>query len=446
MPDPRPPPSSTCAPCSSAFTSCAPAWLYARGGGAADGAAPVTLSTKIIAAADKHGALRVVTDEVSSPTYAPDLAAAIAQLIHTGHYGIFHLTNSGICSRYEWACKILELSGRGHVPVEPITTDQWQRAAPPPLYAPLVNFAGAALGITLRPWEEALREYFRGRESGIRVQGIGQHPDSRFPDSLIPDSPLASVVIPNWNGLQHLPVCLDALRAQTYPHLEVILVDNGSTDGSQAFVTEQYPEVRLLALDRNLGLTGGNNAGFRAAQGEILISLNNDTEADPRFVEALVAALVDHPEAGMAAAKMLLFDRRDVIHSAGDGYGADGIPFNRGVWQRDEGQFDEPGWIFGGCGGAVAYRRAMLDRDRSVRRILLHVLRGRGPQLAGAVGRLELLVHARGGGLSQAQRHRRRPHRQLLHRAEHAVGHCQELSGGSVAPALAARARRPVGA
>jgi GT2 family glycosyltransferase len=176
-----------------------------------------------------------------------------------------------------------------------------------------------------------------------------------------PDDPLASIVIPNWNGARHLPVCLDALRAQSYAEIEVILVDNGSTDGSQALVMEQYPEVRLLALDRNLGLTGGNNTGFRAARGQILISLNNDTEAHPRFVEALVTALQEHPEAGMAAAKMLLFDRRDQIHSAGDGYGLDGIPFNRGVWQQDEGQFDEPGWIFGGCGGAVAYRREMLD-------------------------------------------------------------------------------------
>ena len=174
-------------------------------------------------------------------------------------------------------------------------------------------------------------------------------------------APLASIIIPNWNGIHHLPGCLDALRAQTYNHTEVILVDNGSTDGSQAFVTETYPEVRLLALERNLGLTGGNNTGFEAARGEILISLNNDTEVHPQFVEALVNALEEHPEAGMSAAKMLLFDRRDHIHSAGDGYGRDGIPFNRGVWQRDEGQFDGPGWIFGGCGGAVAYRRAMLD-------------------------------------------------------------------------------------
>jgi GT2 family glycosyltransferase len=175
------------------------------------------------------------------------------------------------------------------------------------------------------------------------------------------DRPLASIVIPNWNGAHHLPVCLDALQGQTYPHIEVILVDNGSTDGSKALVREKYPQVRLLALKSNLGLTGGNNAGFRMAQGEILISLNNDTEAHPLFVESLVTALQEHPEAGMAAAKMLLFDRRDHIHSAGDGYGTDGIPFNRGVWEKDEGQYDEPGWIFGGCGGAVAYRRATLD-------------------------------------------------------------------------------------
>jgi dTDP-4-dehydrorhamnose reductase len=130
------------------------AWLYARGGN--------NFVTKIIAAADQYGALRVVTDEVSAPTYAPDLAAAVARLIRTGHYGFFHFANSGICSRYEWALKILELSGRGQVTVEPITSDQWQRAAPPPLYAPLVNLTGAALGITLRHWEEALQEYFAG--------------------------------------------------------------------------------------------------------------------------------------------------------------------------------------------------------------------------------------------------------------------------------------------
>ncbi|MBN1139324.1 MAG: dTDP-4-dehydrorhamnose reductase [Anaerolineae bacterium] len=130
------------------------AWLYARGGN--------NFVTKILAVADRLGALRVVTDEVSSPTYAPDLAQAIVRLMPTGHYGIYHFTNSGFCSRYDWACEILKLAGHGYLPVEPITTDQWPRPAPPPLYAPLVNLFGAALGITLRPWQEALEEYFAG--------------------------------------------------------------------------------------------------------------------------------------------------------------------------------------------------------------------------------------------------------------------------------------------
>lgn len=131
------------------------AWLYARGGS--------NFVTKIIAAADKLGTLRVVTDEVSAPTHAPDLAEAIARLAATGQYGIYHFTNSGVCSRYEWTRKILELSGRGPVPVEPITHDQWPRPAPPPLFCPIANQAGAALGISLRPWEEALETYFEGR-------------------------------------------------------------------------------------------------------------------------------------------------------------------------------------------------------------------------------------------------------------------------------------------
>ena len=129
------------------------AWLYAQDGS--------NFVTKMIQLADERGELRVVTDEVSSPTYAPDLAEAIAKLIHTEHYGIYHFTNEGICSRYDFAVKILELSGRGHVPVHPITSDQYTRASTPPLYAPIRNFCAAtALGITLRSWEEALQAYF----------------------------------------------------------------------------------------------------------------------------------------------------------------------------------------------------------------------------------------------------------------------------------------------
>jgi len=181
----------------------------------------------------------------------------------------------------------------------------------------------------------------------------------------LPDDrdPFFSVIIPNWNGSAHLPVCLRALRRQTYPAdcFEIILVDNASTDGSPALVARDYPEVRILLLERNVGLTGAGNAGIRAARGHVLVMLNNDTEAHPRWLEALAQALMAHPEAGMAASKLLLFDRRDVIHSAGDFYRTDGIPGNRGVWERDDGRFDQSEYVFGACGGAAAYRRTMLN-------------------------------------------------------------------------------------
>ena len=81
------------------------------------------------------------------------------------------------------------------------------------------------------------------------------------------DPALFSVVIPNWNGLHHLPTCLDALRDQTYPRLEVIVADNASADGSRDLLAAQYPEVRVIALPKNRGFTWACNAGMGAAQG-----------------------------------------------------------------------------------------------------------------------------------------------------------------------------------
>ncbi len=170
--------------------------------------------------------------------------------------------------------------------------------------------------------------------------------------------PLISVVIPNWNGAAHLPTCLEALRRQTYPRREVLVVDNGSADDSLALLA-RYPEVRVLALGSNRGFAGAVNAGIRAAQGEIVALLNNDTEAAPTWLEALAAAFARHPDAGLVASKILLFDRRDVFHSAGDYYRVDGIPGNRGVWERDVGQYDREEEVFSACGAAAAYRREL---------------------------------------------------------------------------------------
>jgi GT2 family glycosyltransferase len=172
---------------------------------------------------------------------------------------------------------------------------------------------------------------------------------------------MIAVIIPNWNGAHLLPTCLDALRRQRWRDFETIVVDNGSTDGSLELLMRDYPEVRVLALGENLGLAGATNVGIRASRAEIVATLNNDTEADPEWLGELVRALEAHPEAGSAASKLLLFDRRDVIHSAGDYYRLDGIPGNRGVWERDDGRYARPEPVFGACAGAAAYRRRMLE-------------------------------------------------------------------------------------
>ncbi|HUV73679.1 MAG TPA: glycosyltransferase family 2 protein [Anaerolineae bacterium] len=175
------------------------------------------------------------------------------------------------------------------------------------------------------------------------------------------EQPLISVVIPNWNGAEHLPTCLNSLRRQTYPRVEVIVADNDSHDGSLALLERQYPEVKVVGLDENRGYAGGVNAGIAAAEGEILAILNNDTEANPRWLEELCAGLERHPEAGSATSKILLFDRRKILNSTGDLFTTEGVPVNRGVWEEDEGQFDEEDKVFSPCGGACAVRRSVLE-------------------------------------------------------------------------------------
>ncbi len=127
------------------------AWLYAPGGR--------NFPHRILQLADEHGHLRVVADEIGNPTYVADLAEAIVRLIETHAYGIYHLVNEGIASRYDFALEILRLSGRGDLPVEPIPQVAYTRASTPPRYAPLANNAAAALGIRLRPWKAALADF-----------------------------------------------------------------------------------------------------------------------------------------------------------------------------------------------------------------------------------------------------------------------------------------------
>jgi GT2 family glycosyltransferase len=172
---------------------------------------------------------------------------------------------------------------------------------------------------------------------------------------------MLSVIIPHWNGIHHLDDCLTALRQQTHRDFEVLLVDNGSADGSQAHVRQHFPEVRLIELGTNRGFTGACLAGWAHARGDIIILLNNDTAAHPGWLAALAATFDQQPQVGIVASRLLLFDRRDTLHAAGDFYRVDGIPGNRGVWEQDTGQYDDQREVFSACGAAAAYRRTMLE-------------------------------------------------------------------------------------
>ena len=175
------------------------------------------------------------------------------------------------------------------------------------------------------------------------------------------DRTLVSVIIPHFNGKQHLDDCLGSLQRQTYRNHEVILVDNGSTDGSQTYTRSHYPDVRLLQLNENAGFTGACNAGYEVSAGDLVVLLNNDTEVDENWLAELVDAFKRAPEAASVASKMLLFHERDRFHTAGDYYRLNGIPGNRGVWQKDAGQYDEEALVFGACGGAAAYRKNFIE-------------------------------------------------------------------------------------
>ena len=176
------------------------------------------------------------------------------------------------------------------------------------------------------------------------------------------EQPIFSVVIPNWNGLKFLQTCLDSLAQQTYSPLEVLVVDNASTDGSQALIHDNFPEVKLIVLPENRGFTGACNAGIEQAQGAYISLLNNDTQVEPDWAAAIVDAYERHSDVGIVASKMLLFDKRDHFHTAGDYFTVDGRPGNRGVWQQDTGQFDQEAFVFSACGGSAAYRKTMLDQ------------------------------------------------------------------------------------
>lgn len=168
-----------------------------------------------------------------------------------------------------------------------------------------------------------------------------------------------SVVVVNWNGRRWLEQCLPTLAAQTFHDFEIIIVDNGSTDGSIAWLAEQWPDARLIALPENAGFAAGNNAGIRAARGRYIVTLNNDTRAAPDWLAALLRA-ADKPGVGMVASRMVQWQQPERLDSAGIEVDWAGMAWNRG-WGEPAENAMAPAWVFGPSAGAALYRRDMLD-------------------------------------------------------------------------------------
>jgi len=172
--------------------------------------------------------------------------------------------------------------------------------------------------------------------------------------------PLVSVIVLNWNNSKDLEVCLNSLKKQTYSDYEVIVVDNASTDNSIEII-KKFPKFRLIQNKKNYGFAKGNNIGIENAKGEYIITLNNDTKVDSKWIEELVNVAETHPEAGSLSSKMLFFDKLDTINSIGLKLYWDGKAVDEAFGEKDKGQYEEIKEVFGPCGGSAFFRKQALE-------------------------------------------------------------------------------------
>jgi GT2 family glycosyltransferase len=171
-----------------------------------------------------------------------------------------------------------------------------------------------------------------------------------------------SVIIPSWNGQDLLGPCLDSLYRQHFQDFDVILVDNGSSDGSVPFVEQNFPQVTVIRLGENRGFSAAVNAGIAACSCPYVCLLNNDTEVDARWLGELIAALDQNPDAGSLASKILFYGDQQTVNSAGDEFSFFGVAYQR-RWKRgDTDLFSQKRYVFSACAAAALYRREIFDR------------------------------------------------------------------------------------
>lgn len=163
-----------------------------------------------------------------------------------------------------------------------------------------------------------------------------------------------TIVIPNYNGLSFMEMCFASLKKQTSKEFTVLVVDNGSTDGSVEWLKER--EIPSIFLEKNTGFSGAVNVGIRAAKTPFVILLNNDIEADARYVEKMLAAIQRSEKIFAVSSKMIQLHHRELMDDAGDLYTLLGWAVQRGVGQPST-SYTRPCRVFSACAGAAIYRR-----------------------------------------------------------------------------------------
>lgn len=177
-------------------------------------------------------------------------------------------------------------------------------------------------------------------------------------------APRVSIITINYN--QALVTCalLDSLRKVSYPDVEVIVVDNGSGEDATPIIPPDYPEVKFIRSEENLGFAGGNNLGVKASTGKYLMFLNNDTEVHPEFIEPLVTFFENNPKAGVASSKIIYYNSGEIIQYAGS---TSINPFTGrnkrlGFMEKDRGQHDTLQETDLAHGAAMMVPRAVIDK------------------------------------------------------------------------------------
>ena len=182
-----------------------------------------------------------------------------------------------------------------------------------------------------------------------------------------PSSPEVAAAVINYNDGPRLERCLRSLLGQVHRPAEIVVLDNGSADGSPHLVRQRFPEVRLIALPANIGFSGGANVVVQETRAPYLLLVNPDVELDPGFLAELVPFAAARPDAGSLTGKLLRARPTSgppVIDSTGHLLFRSRWVANRGEGEEDRGQYERPDEVFGVSGAAPLYRRAMLDDIR----------------------------------------------------------------------------------